>query len=238
MTPNRSDTGARPFSRRINTAWTSFFARERALTSCWRRARRRRIRDTHSGGTHTASSSPVHSSFASVRASSRSVFARAWLMPVSPGDTTITLLTCGSSSLTISHELPVTSSATRSVGRRLSASVLIPSGVEGTRPAEYSLPSSQIAISMKSRCTSSPMHLPSGRDSNRLVTAHLLYPVVPRLMKRRTSGRTTQTDSRSQRTRASRRGRHRVSTDSKSIVQTGVPDCVLHNKNPLCPVNR
>ena len=30
------------------------------------------------------------------------------------------LLTCGSSSLTISHELPVTSSATRSVGSRLS----------------------------------------------------------------------------------------------------------------------
>ena len=45
-------------------------------------------------------------------------------------------------------------------------------------------------------------------------------------------------DPRSRRTRASRRGRHRVSTDSKSIVQTGVPDCVLHNKNPLCPVNR
>ncbi len=55
-------------------------------------------------------------------------------------------------------------------------------------------------------------------------------------MERRTRGRTTQTDSRSQRTRASRRGRHRVSTDSKSIVQNGVPDCVLHNRIPLCPV--
>jgi len=43
------------------------------------------------------------------------------------------------------------------------------------------------------------------------------------------------TSPRSQRTRASRRGRHRVSTDSKSIVQNGVPDCVLHNKNPPVP---
>jgi hypothetical protein len=92
---------------------------------------------------------------------------------VSPGDTTTILLTCGSSSLTISHELPVTSSATQSLANRLSASVLIPSGVEATRPAEYTCPSSQIAISMKSRCTSSPIHRPTGRDSNRLFTAHL-----------------------------------------------------------------
>jgi len=95
-------------------------------------------------------------------------------MPVSPGETTMILLTCGSSSLTISHELPVTSSATRSVASRLSASVPIPSGVEGTRPADHTLPSSQIAISMKSRCTSSPTHRPSGRDNTRLFTAHLL----------------------------------------------------------------
>jgi hypothetical protein len=95
-------------------------------------------------------------------------------MPVSAGETTITRLTCPSSRLTISRELPVTSSATRSVANRLSASAFIPSGVEATRPAEYTLPSSQIAIWQKSRCTSSPMHLPSGRESNRLFTAHLL----------------------------------------------------------------
>jgi len=45
------------------------------------------------------------------------------------------------------------------------------------------------------------------------------------------------TSPRSRRTRASRKGRHRNSTCSKPIVQTGVPDCVLHNKNPLCPVS-
>ena len=85
LTPNRSDTGGRPFRRRINTAWSSFLTRERALTSCPRRDSRRRMREIHSGGTHTASSSPVHNSLASVRASSRSVFARACEMPVSPG---------------------------------------------------------------------------------------------------------------------------------------------------------
>ena len=40
-------------------------------------------------------------------------------------------------------------------------------------------------------------------------------------------GQTTQTDTRSQRNRASRRGGHRVSTGSKPIVQTGLPGYVL-----------
>ena len=47
--------------------------------------------------------------------------------------------------------------------------------LQNTRPAEYTWPSSQIATSMKSRCTSSPMHLPKGRDSNFLFTAHLSH---------------------------------------------------------------
>ena len=34
LTPNRSDAGGRSFRQRINTAWISFFARERARTSC------------------------------------------------------------------------------------------------------------------------------------------------------------------------------------------------------------
>ena len=77
LTPNRSDTGGRPSSRRISTAWISFFARERERTNCSRRARRRRITRQRSSGDHTASSSPAANSLASVRASSRSVFARA-----------------------------------------------------------------------------------------------------------------------------------------------------------------
>jgi hypothetical protein len=66
----------------------------------------------------------------------------------------------------------------RSLDGRLSASVPYPSGVAGTRPAKYTFPSSQIAISTKSRCTSSPMHRPNGRASNRLLTEHLLSVVV------------------------------------------------------------
>ena len=84
--------------------------------------------------------------------------------------------TCGSSILPISRELPVTSSATRSVGRRLSARVLIPSGVLGTRPADRTLPSSQIATTKKSRCTSRPIaDRPSLRQS---ANTHLLSRVV------------------------------------------------------------
>ena len=77
LTPNRSLTGTRPTSRRISAAWISFFARERALTSWPRRDRRRRITQVARSGIHTASSDPAASSLASVRASSRSVFARA-----------------------------------------------------------------------------------------------------------------------------------------------------------------
>ena len=121
LTPNRSDAGGRSFKQRINTAWISFFARERARTSCARRARRRRIARMRSSGVHTPSSWPAHSSFASARASRRSVFARAWRMPVSLGETTITRATCGSRIRAIAHALPVTSNATRSRGSRLCA---------------------------------------------------------------------------------------------------------------------
>ena len=62
---------------------------------------------------------PPHNNRANVRASSRSVFARAWRIPVSAGLTTTTRATCGSRIRAISHALPVTSSATQSVGHRL-----------------------------------------------------------------------------------------------------------------------
>ena len=57
LTPNRSDAGARSFRRRISTAWISFLTRERARTSCARRARRRRIVLMRSSGVQTPSSS-------------------------------------------------------------------------------------------------------------------------------------------------------------------------------------
>ena len=110
-------------------------------------------------GTHTASSSPAASNRASVRASSRSVFARAWRMPVSAGETTITRATCPWRMRAISHEFAVTSSATRSSAARLSANSSRRLGVVSTRPAERTVPFSQIATSQKSRCTSNPMSL-------------------------------------------------------------------------------
>ena len=96
-----------------------------------------------------------------MRASSLSVFARALAIPVSSGLTTTTRCTCGSRIRATSQQLAVTSNATRSVGNRLCASTPSPSGVLGTRPAERTFPSSQIATTQKSRCTSRPIARPT-----------------------------------------------------------------------------
>ena len=159
LTPNRSLNGGRPTSWRIRTAWISFFARVRALTSWPRRASRRRITHVARSGIQTASSDPAANSLASVRASSRSVLARAWRIPVSDGLTTSTCATCDSRMRAISHALPVTSSATRSSGPRLPANSSSCSGVVAIRPAERSSPSSTIATSQKSRWTSNATDL-------------------------------------------------------------------------------
>jgi hypothetical protein len=151
LTPKRSANGARPTKQRISTAWIWFFARERAQTSWPRRARRRRITQVSRSGIQTASSPPEASSFASVRASRRSVFARAWRIPVSAGLTTRTRSTRGLSSRAISQALPVTSSATRSSAPRLCANSSIRSGLVSIRPAERTSPPSEIATSQKSR---------------------------------------------------------------------------------------
>jgi hypothetical protein len=98
---------------------------------------------------------------ASARASSLSVFVRARAIPVSSGETTITFCTCPSRIRATSHEPPETSIATRSVGSRLAPNTSSASGVVFTRPAEQTTPSSQIAISQKSRCRSRPTARPS-----------------------------------------------------------------------------
>jgi hypothetical protein len=161
LTPNRSLIGGLPTSRRTSTAWISFFALDRERTSCCRRDRRRRITRQRSSGVHTASSSPAHNSFANVRASKRSVFARAPAIPVSAGLTTSTLATCGSRIRAISHAFPVTSNATLSVADKLAAYTSSAAGVVATRPAERTTPSSTTATSQKSRCTSNPIALTS-----------------------------------------------------------------------------
>jgi hypothetical protein len=188
LTPNKSEHGDLPCSRRVRTAWTSFLTRVRERTSCSRRANRRRNTRQRSSGIHTASSSPCQSSLASARASSLSVLVRACAIPVSSGETTITFCTCGSSSRATSHAPPETSSATRSVDSRLAANASSAPGVMLTRPAERTTPSSQIAISQKSRCKSRPIPRPT--HLNNCDTSHL-----PSVTTRRTSGRTTPTDT-------------------------------------------
>jgi len=153
--------GGFPFRRRIKTAWISFLARVRARTSCSRRDSRRRSTLVRSSGLQTASSSPPHNSLASVRASSRSVLARACRIPVSFGDTTTTRATCGSKIRATSQALPHTSSATRSSRPRLRANSSSRSGVVSIRPAERSAPASTTATSQNSKCTSNPIALPS-----------------------------------------------------------------------------
>ena len=132
----------------------------RAPTSWLRRCRRRRITWVLRSGIQTASSSPAASSFARVRASRRSVFARAERIPVSVGETTITSPTWGSIRRLISQALPVTSSATRSSAPRLCGEQLeLCSGLVSIRPAERTSPSSAIATSQNSRWTSNPIAL-------------------------------------------------------------------------------
>ena len=231
LTPNRSEHGGRPCSRRCSTAWISFFDRDRERTSCSRRANRRRITRQRSSGIHTDSSSPRESNVASVRASSRSVFARACTIPVSSGETTITRSTCGSSSRATSHALPVTSNATRSVLNRLAASVPIPSGVLATRPAERTTPSSQIATTQKSRCTSRPIARPAQPDTP---TIHL--PDSNYCAGRR-SGTTTQTDTSSKLNPGKSQGRP-IEKPGLEAHRANRPARQRSPRRPLSRINR
>ncbi len=93
MIPKRSLNPGFGISRRISAAWISFLALVFTRTSWLRRCSRRRIAWVFSSGTQTESSEPEASSFASARASRRSVFARAERIPVSAGETTTTRAT-------------------------------------------------------------------------------------------------------------------------------------------------
>ena len=223
LTPNRSDAGGRSFRQRINTAWISFFARDRARTSCARRASRRRIARTRSSGVHTPSSSPAHSSLANARASSRSVFARAWRMPVSLGETTITRATCGSRIRAISHALPVTSSATQSRRSRLRPNSSNASGRASIRPADRSRPSATIATSQKSRCTSSATALTSPTRRRQFEQENRWANDIDGSALAAQPGKS--------------QGRPLKSPGSKPIVQTGLPS-LRSPRKPLVPVRR
>jgi hypothetical protein len=95
----------------------------------------------------TPSSSPAHSSLASARASNRSVFALAWRIPVSLGETTITRATCGSRIRAIATHCPSPPARPRHADRNSARNNLSASGRVAIRPAERSRPSSTIATS-------------------------------------------------------------------------------------------
>jgi len=200
--------------------------------SCSRRASRRHKIRQRSSGIETASSSPFDNKLARVRESSLSVFARALPMPVSSGLTTITRSTNGSRIRATSQQLPVTSNATRSVSNRLSASSRSPSGVLGTRPAERTLPSSQIATTQKSRCTSRPIARPT-----HLVNANAIAPppTVGWFDTRWENQRDNDTDryELDRSIQARRRGGQPKSPGSKPIAKNGLPVCVLPKKAPV-----
>ena len=113
----------------------------------------------------------------------------------------------------------------------LSARTFNASGVDATRPAERTFPSSQIAISQKSRCTSNPIALPTA------VTTAVTSPSPDRAtMNGRTVGTTTTTDTRSQRNRASRRGGHRKARARSPSSKTACP-ATFSQKAPI-PISR
>ena len=118
--------------------------------------------------------------------------------------------------------LPVASSATSSLGARLSANTRSASGVIAICPAWRTSPSCQIATCANSRCTSSPMHL--------RVTALTSISMIDRVKQQ--AGKTTPTDSRSKRIRASRRGGHLLTRALSPSSNNGLPDHVCFRMPP------
>jgi hypothetical protein len=141
--------------------------------------------------------------------------------------TTTTRSTCGSRIRATSQQLPVTSSATRSVRIRLCASSPSPSGVLGTRPAVRTSPSSQIATTQKSRCTPRPIARPT----------HLANAILTSATAVDGTGEPAEQRHRPIRARgtiqASRRGGRTKSPGSKPIAQTGLPARVPPTKAPV-----
>ncbi len=230
LTPNRPEHGALPFSRRCKTASISFFERVRERTSCSRRAKRRRITQQRSSGIQTRSSSPFHNSRANARASRRPVFARACAIPVSSGLTTTTRSTYGSRIRATCQQLPVTSSATRSLRSRLSAKLCSPSGVLGTR--RLNAPHRP----RRSRSRRSRGERP-GRSRDR-PTCHLTTCFTSsNVVVDNTTGEQRDNDTDPIRARssiqASRRGGRTKSTGSKPTAENGLPVCVLPMKAPI-----
>ena len=219
LTPNRSDAGGRSLRQRINTAWYLVLGPGARRTSCARRASRRRITRTRSSGAQRLSS-PAQSSLAKVRASRRSVLARAWRMPASFGETTITRATCASKDPRDRPTRRRSPPTPPSHARPGSARTAPTSRAASRSTAERSRPSGTIATSQKSRWTSSATALT--RSSS---------PSIDVAENRRAND--IDGSCARSRNQASRKGRDRESPGSKPIAQNGLPNLRSPKKAPV-----
>jgi hypothetical protein len=97
----------------------------------------------------------------------------------------------------------------------------------------HTCPSSQIAITQKSRCTSKPIARPT-----HLANAIPSPPSTWLTVSGRTSGKTTQTDTSSKLNPGKSQGRPKRTARARSpSSKNGLPVCVLPTK-PLCRINR
>jgi hypothetical protein len=127
--------------------------RVRARIRAARRATRRRNASVASSGTQTSLSIPEESSRASIAASKRSDFTRAWEIArvCAASETTTRPTLLSRKILAIAITLPLASSTTWSSLPRPAANSLIASGVLAIRPTCETRPSSQTAISQNSK---------------------------------------------------------------------------------------
>ncbi len=168
-----------------------------------------------------------------MRASSLSVFARAFAIPVSSELTTTTRSTNGSRIRATPQQIPVTSNATRSDASRLSANAR-------TRPA-WPAPDPQTGSHRPHR---SPPHRTHGahqdRSRDRPTAARPSLTSTPmRTCDGRTSGTTAQTDTSSLSAQSSQlaRAAERKPRALSPSIKTAYPSAFSHAR-PLSPISR
>ena len=192
------------------TDWIRFLRRVVCETSCVRSATTRRRVSVSSSGIHTSGRNPLAWSFASTAASILSVFTFAQAIARTRiGLAMTTRSTKGESNRTIELVLPVASITISSSSFSFLANCNKRLRSRSTFPASRSFPFSRMAVLANDRWTSRAMILIPG-------SFQVQQPWEP-------AGDTTTTDPRSQRNRASRRGRPDNNSSSQLIRYYGLP---------------
>jgi hypothetical protein len=200
--------------------------------SCSRRASRRRNTRQRSSGIHTDSSSPDHNKRANVRSSSRSVFARACVIPVSSGLTTTTRSTCGSRN---PGDLPTTAGhLQRHAIRRQKALRQTP---DALRRARHSSAGAHLAVLTDRDHAEVTVNVQTDRSTDPPRQRHPHLHQLVDVQRENPAGQRHRPIRARSTIQASRRGGRTKSPGSKPIAQTGLPACVLPQK-PLCRIAR